>query len=63
VAGRLAVAADEYRAGREVTTPGSSPLHAELTGLPPMDVQVAGDELLVNDTDRFVERARAAGAS
>jgi len=55
----LAVAADEYRAGREATTPGLSPLYAELTGLSPMDVQAAGDELLVSDADRFVERARA----
>ncbi|MGH3864922.1 MAG: alpha/beta hydrolase fold domain-containing protein [Pseudonocardiaceae bacterium] len=57
----LAVAADEYRAGREAATPGISPLYAELSGLPPMDVQAAGDELLVSDADRFVERARAAG--
>jgi cation diffusion facilitator CzcD-associated flavoprotein CzcO/acetyl esterase/lipase len=57
----LAVAAEEYRAGREATTPGISPLYAELSGLPPMDVQAAGDELLVSDADRFVERARAAG--
>lgn len=57
----LAVAACEYRAGREVSTPGISPLYAELTGLPPMDVQAAGDELLVSDADRFVERVRSAG--
>lgn len=36
---------------------------AWLAGLPPRDVQAAGDELLVNDTDRFVERARTAGTS
>jgi cation diffusion facilitator CzcD-associated flavoprotein CzcO len=57
----LAVAAEEYRGGLEVTTPGISPLYAELSGLPPIDVQAAGDELLVNDADRFVERAKAAG--
>ncbi|MGH3998572.1 MAG: alpha/beta hydrolase fold domain-containing protein, partial [Pseudonocardiaceae bacterium] len=56
-----AVAADEYRAGRKVTTPGISPLYAELTGLPPMDIQAAENDLLVSDADRFVERARAAG--
>lgn len=56
-----AVAADEYRAGREATTPGISPLYAELTGLPPMDVQAAENDLIVSDADRFVERARAAG--
>ncbi|MGH3771486.1 MAG: alpha/beta hydrolase [Pseudonocardiaceae bacterium] len=59
----LVVAAQEYRAGREATTPGISPLYAELTGLPPIDVQAAGDELLVSDADRFVARARAAGVS
>lgn len=55
-----AVAADEYRAGREATMPGISPLYAELTGLPPMDIQAAENDLIVSDADRFVERARAA---
>ncbi|MDQ3763555.1 MAG: alpha/beta hydrolase [Actinomycetota bacterium] len=59
----LPVAADEYRAGREATTPRISPLHANLTGLPPMDVQAAGDDVVVSDADRFVERARAAGVA
>jgi cation diffusion facilitator CzcD-associated flavoprotein CzcO/acetyl esterase/lipase len=56
----LAAAVKEYRGDREMTTPGISPLYAELSGLPPIDVQAAGDELLVSDADRFVERARAA---
>jgi acetyl esterase/lipase len=55
-----AVAADEYRAGHEATTPGISPLYAELTGLPPMDIQAAENDLIVSDADRFVEQARAA---
>jgi epsilon-lactone hydrolase len=49
----LAVAADEYRAGGEATIPWLSPLYAELTGLPPMDVQAAGDELLVSNAGRL----------
>jgi epsilon-lactone hydrolase len=56
----LAIAADQYRADHQVTTPGLSPLYADLAGLPPIDVQAAGGELLVSDADRFVERARAA---
>lgn len=56
-----AVAAYEYRAGREATTPGISPLYAELTGLPPTEIQGAENDLVVSDADRFVERAQAAG--
>lgn len=52
-----AVAADEYRAGREVTTPGISPLYAELTGLPPMDIQAAENDLIVSDADREADAA------
>jgi monoterpene epsilon-lactone hydrolase len=55
------VAAEEYRAGHEATTPGISPLYADLTGLPPMDVQAAEYDLVVSDADRFVERVQDAG--
>lgn len=43
--------------------PGLSPLFADLRLLPPTLLQVAEDELLRNDSLRFAERARAAGAS
>jgi monoterpene epsilon-lactone hydrolase len=38
-----------------------SPLHADLTGLPPMYIQVGGDEMLLDDALRLDEQARKAG--
>lgn len=42
--------------------PGLSPLHGELGNLPPLLIQVGEDEVLLNDSLRLAERARAAGA-
>lgn len=42
---------------------GVSPLFADLSGLPPMLVQVGSDEVLLSDSTRLVERVRAAGGS
>lgn len=38
-----------------------SPIYADLRGLPPMLVHVGEDEILLDDSVRVVERARAAG--
>jgi len=38
-----------------------SPIYADLQGLPPMLVHVGHDEILLDDSVRLVERARAAG--
>lgn len=38
-----------------------SPCYADLHGLPPLLIQVGGDEFLRHDAQRFVPRARAAG--
>jgi acetyl esterase/lipase len=38
-----------------------SPLHADLSGLPPLLVQVGTAETLLDDSVRLAERARAAG--
>ncbi len=38
-----------------------SPLYADLTGLPPMYIQVGGDEMLLDDARRLDEQARKAG--
>ena len=38
-----------------------SPLYGDLGGLPPIRVHVGGDELLLDDSLRYVERAVAAG--
>jgi acetyl esterase/lipase len=41
--------------------PLASPLYADLSGLLPMYIEVAGDETLLDDSRRLAERARAAG--
>jgi acetyl esterase/lipase len=41
--------------------PLASPLYADLSGLPPVRVQVGDDEVLLDDSRRYVERAVAAG--
>jgi monoterpene epsilon-lactone hydrolase len=41
--------------------PLANPLYADLKGLPPMYVQVGGDETLLDDSRRLAERARKAG--
>jgi epsilon-lactone hydrolase len=50
-----------YLAGHNATDPFVSPLHANLTDLPPIRVHVGDDEMLLDDSVRFVERAYAAG--
>jgi epsilon-lactone hydrolase len=41
--------------------PLASPLYGDLTGLPPVRVHVGDDEVLLDDSRRYVERAVAAG--
>ncbi|MBH3339292.1 alpha/beta hydrolase [Pseudomonas mendocina] len=43
--------------------PGMSPLFADLSRLPPTLIQVGEDELLLNDSLRLAERAKAAGVT
>jgi monoterpene epsilon-lactone hydrolase len=50
-----------YLDGHDAGDPLASPLHADLTGLPPIRVHVGDDEVLLDDSVRFVERAVAAG--
>ena len=50
-----------YLAGRDPRTPLASPLFADLSGLPPLLVQVGSDEVLVDDAAQLAERAKAAG--
>jgi epsilon-lactone hydrolase len=47
--------------GMDIAHPGLSPLYADLSGLPALLIQVGEDELLLNDSLRFAERAKAAG--
>jgi acetyl esterase/lipase len=57
----LRFAADLYLAGRDPRLPLASPVYADLTGLPPLLVQVGEEEVLASDSMRLVERARAVG--
>jgi monoterpene epsilon-lactone hydrolase len=41
--------------------PYASPLYGDLAGLPPLYIQVGGDELLLDDGRRLAQRARNAG--
>jgi acetyl esterase/lipase len=52
-----------YAAGCDVRDPLISPLYGDLSGLPPLLVQVGTDEVLLSDSLRLAERARAAGTS
>ncbi|MCY3570337.1 MAG: alpha/beta hydrolase [Chloroflexi bacterium] len=51
----------QYLAGADAENPLASPLYADFTGLPPLLMQVGGAEMLLSDTTRAAERARAAG--
>jgi epsilon-lactone hydrolase len=53
--------AEMYLAGQDVRSPLASPLHGDLTGLPPLLIQVGTRETLLDDSTRLAERARVAG--
>ncbi|HEY6490605.1 MAG: alpha/beta hydrolase [Terracidiphilus sp.] len=50
-----------YLNGVDSNNPFASPLGADLAGLPPIRVHVGEDEVLLDDSVRFVDRALAAG--
>ncbi|MFC5429599.1 alpha/beta hydrolase [Paraburkholderia denitrificans] len=50
-----------YLGGASATNPHASPLHASLHGLPPLFMLAGSTEVLLDDTRRVAERARAAG--
>ena len=53
--------ASHYLAGGDLKDPLASPFYADLSGLPPLLMQVSDAEVLLADTTRVVEKARAAG--
>ncbi|HTM82215.1 alpha/beta hydrolase [Asticcacaulis sp.] len=50
-----------YLGGRDAADHTASPLYGDLAGLPPIRVHVGDDEVLLEDSLRYVERAVAAG--
>ena len=50
-----------YLAGKDARTPLAAPLYADLSGLPPLYIQVGTAEVLLDDATRIAERAKKAG--
>jgi epsilon-lactone hydrolase len=50
-----------YLGNADPKNPLASPLHGRVTGLPPVLVDVGDNEVLLDDSRRYVERAVAAG--
>lgn len=60
-AGDLDRWAAAYAAGADPASPAISPLFADLSGLPPLLIEVGTAEVLLDDARRVATRARAAG--
>ena len=58
---QVAALVDSYLDGADPKNPLASPLNGEFIGLPPIRVHVGDDEVLLDDSRRYVERAVAAG--
>ena len=50
-----------HYAGDDLRNPLAAPLHADLSGLPPLQVFVGTREILLSDSTRIVDNAQAAG--
>ena len=55
------ISARTYVGTTDPLNPLASPLYADLQGLPPLLIQVGTSEVLLDDSTRFAERAKAAG--
>lgn len=55
--------ANLYLGDAHPQNPLVSPLYADLKGLPPLLIQVGTDEILLDDSTRFAERAEEAGVN
>ncbi len=63
---RLSVAQmfyQHYVGDRDPQDPRFSPLLGDLRGLPPLLIQVGGDEILLHDSTRLAEKAKAQGVT
>ncbi len=50
-----------YLGDHDAADPSASPLYGNMAGLPPVRVHVGDDEMLLDDSKRYVERADTAG--
>jgi len=53
--------ADAYLGTYDARNPFASPMYGAMNGLPPLRIQVGGDEVLLDDALRFAEKAADAG--
>jgi acetyl esterase/lipase len=58
---QVAKLVQSYLGETDPKDPLASPLYADLSGLPPIHLHVGDDEVLLDDSRRYVERAVAAG--
>lgn len=61
--GQIREIAGLFLGGGDPRDPYASPIHADLSGLPPLLVQVGDAEVLLDDSTRLAERATAAGVA
>ncbi len=59
--GTLAWLGDQYLAGQDASHPLASPIFADLSGLPPLLIQVGSEEVLLDDAIRLNKVALKAG--
>lgn len=59
----LVDAAQLYLAGRSATDPVASPLYGDMVGLPPLLIFASQSEILLSDSTRLHDKARAAGVT
>jgi acetyl esterase/lipase len=50
-----------YLNGQSAENPLASPVYGDCTGLPPLLIHVGSEEILLDDSIRFAENAKAAG--
>lgn len=58
---RVEAVVETYLARADPRDPLASPMFADLEGLPPIFIQVGGDEILLDDSRRLAARASASG--
>jgi monoterpene epsilon-lactone hydrolase len=57
----VAGASESYLHGHDARDPLASPLYGDVAGIPPVQLQVGTEEILFDDTLRYVERANSGG--
>ena len=59
----LPLIASYYCDANNIRNPLVSPVYADLSGLPPLYIQVGEDEILLSDSTRIADKVRAAGGN